>query len=74
MTDGKTAVKPDEQLTYLVSVKDSGTLSARHLKITQTLSAGLEFLSASPHSTAANGQVAWYAGIGPSRSTSVCVT
>jgi len=27
------------------------------------LSAGLEFLSASPHSTAANGQVAWYAGI-----------
>jgi hypothetical protein len=32
-------------------------------KITQTLSAGLEFLSASPHGTAANGQVAWYAGI-----------
>ena len=63
VSDGRTAVKTGDQLTYVVSVRDGGTRSAPHLKITQTLSAGLEFLSASPHGTAANGQVAWYAGI-----------
>ena len=63
VSDGRTAAKPGDQLTYLVSVRDGGTLSAKHLKITQTLSAGLSFLSASRHGTAANGQVAWYAGI-----------
>jgi len=63
VSDGRTAAKAGDQLTYVVSVRDSGTRSAPHLKITQTLSAGLEFLSASPSGTAANGQVAWYAGI-----------
>ena len=63
VSDGRTAVKTGDQLTYVVSVRDGGTRGAPHLKITQTLSAGLEFLSASPHGTAANGQVAWYAGI-----------
>lgn len=63
VTDGKTAVKPGEQLTYLVSVKDSGTLSARHLKITQTLPVGLELLSASSHGVAGKGQVAWLTSI-----------
>jgi uncharacterized repeat protein (TIGR01451 family) len=56
-------VKPGDQLTYLVSVQNSGTLSAPHLKITQTLPAGLEFLSASGHGVAAHGQVAWSAGL-----------
>ncbi len=63
VSDGRTAAKAGDQLTYVVRVRDGGTRSAPHLKITQTLSAGLEFLSASPHGTAANGQVAWYAGI-----------
>jgi uncharacterized repeat protein (TIGR01451 family) len=63
VTDGKTAVKPGDQLTYLVSVKDSGTLSARHLKITQTLPAGLELLSATSNGVAAKGQVAWLTSI-----------
>ena len=63
VSDGRTAAKAGDQLTYVVRVRDSGTRSAPHLKITQTLSAGLELLSASPHGTAANGQVAWYAGI-----------
>jgi uncharacterized repeat protein (TIGR01451 family) len=63
ITDGRTAVKPGDQLTYLVSVRDSGTLSAPHLKITQTLPVGLEFLSASGHGVAAHRQVAWSAGL-----------
>jgi uncharacterized repeat protein (TIGR01451 family) len=65
VTDGKTAVRPGEQLTYLVSVKDIGTLGAPHLKVTQTLPAGLAFVSASGHGVAARGQVAWITGIGP---------
>lgn len=63
VTDGRTAVKPGDQVTYLVSVKNSGTLGAPHLKITQTLPAGLEFLSASRHGVAVNGQVAWSTGV-----------
>ena len=63
VSDGRTAVKTGDQLTYVVSVRDGGTRGAPHLKITQTLSPGLEFLSASRHGTAVNGQVAWYAGI-----------
>jgi len=63
VTDGRTAVKPGDQVRYLVSIKDSGTLSAPRLKITQTLPAGLKFLSASGHGVAANGQVAWLTGI-----------
>jgi uncharacterized repeat protein (TIGR01451 family) len=63
VTDGRTAVKPGDQLTYLVSIKDSGTLGAPRLKITQTLPAGLKFLSASKHGVAAGDQVAWLTGI-----------
>ena len=48
VSDGRTAVKTGDQLTYVVSVRDGGTRGAPHLKITQTLSAGLEFLSARP--------------------------
>jgi uncharacterized repeat protein (TIGR01451 family) len=63
VTDGRTAANPGDQLTYLVSVRDAGTVSAPHLKITQTLSTGLDFLSASPDGMAAGGQVTWSAGI-----------
>jgi uncharacterized repeat protein (TIGR01451 family) len=63
VSDGRTAANPGDQLTYLVRVRDGGTASAQHLKITQTLSAGLDFLSASPHGLAADGQVTWPAAI-----------
>jgi len=63
VSDGRTAANPGDQLTYLVSVRDGGTAGAPHLKITQTLSAGLDFLSASPHGSAADGRVTWPAAI-----------
>jgi uncharacterized repeat protein (TIGR01451 family) len=63
VSDGRTAVNPGDQLTYLVSVRDGGMVSAPHLKITQTLSAGLDFVSASPPGMAADGQVTWSAGL-----------
>jgi uncharacterized repeat protein (TIGR01451 family) len=73
VTDGRTAVKPGDQLTYLVSVKDIGTLGAPHLTITQTLPAGLKFVSASRHGVAADGQVAWLTGIQPGGSQTFTV-
>lgn len=63
ITDGQTAVKPGDTLTYLVHVQDSGTYGASHLMITQTLPAGLKFLSASGHGAVTAGQVAWLTGI-----------
>ena len=63
VSDGRTAANLGDQLTYLVSVRDGGTLSAQNLKITQTLSAGLSFLTASPHAMAAGGLVTWSAAI-----------
>jgi uncharacterized repeat protein (TIGR01451 family) len=63
VSDGRTAVQPGDQVTYLVSVRDAGVHSAPHLKITQTLSEGLQFLSASSQGVAANRQVTWDASI-----------
>jgi uncharacterized repeat protein (TIGR01451 family) len=65
VTDGRTSVKPGDQLTYLVSVKDIGTLGAPHLKITQTLPAGLKFVSASRDGVTAGGVVTWLTGLAP---------
>ena len=59
VTDGRVAAKAGEQLTYTVSVRDSGVAAARHLKITQTLSPGLQFLSASGNGVATAGRIAW---------------
>ena len=59
VTDGRVAATAGERLTYTVSVRDTGIAAAPHLKITQTLSPGLEFLSASDNGVATAGQIAW---------------
>lgn len=61
VTDGRAAATTGDRLTYTVSVRDTGTAAARHLKITQTLSPGLEFVAASGNGVAKAGQVAWHA-------------
>jgi uncharacterized repeat protein (TIGR01451 family) len=63
VADGRTAVAPGDQLTYVVNIKDIGTVGAPHLKITQTLPAGLNFVSASAHGVAADGKVTWLTGL-----------
>ena len=73
VSDGRTAAKAGDRLTYVVNVRDSGPAAAPHLKITQSLSAGLEFLSASPHGVATAGQVAWPASIPAGRSETFSV-
>jgi uncharacterized repeat protein (TIGR01451 family) len=63
VTDGRVAVTAGDRLTYTVSVRDTGTAAAPHLKITQTFSPGLEFVSASGNGVTKAGQVAWHASI-----------
>jgi len=61
--DGHVAVRAGDELTYTVSVRNSGAVAVPRLKVTQTLSTGLEFLSASDHGAAAKGHVSWSAGL-----------
>lgn len=63
VTDGRIAVRAGDELTYTVTVRDTGTVAAPRLKVTQTMPPGLEFLSASAHGAVAGGQVAWSAGL-----------
>jgi uncharacterized repeat protein (TIGR01451 family) len=63
VTDGRAAATAGDRLTYTVSVRDSGIAAAPQLKITQTLSPGLEFVSASGNGVARAGQVAWHASL-----------
>jgi uncharacterized repeat protein (TIGR01451 family) len=63
ISDGHVAARAGDKLTYTVSVRNSGVVAVRRLKVTQTLSPGLEFLSASDHGVAASGHVSWTAGL-----------
>jgi uncharacterized repeat protein (TIGR01451 family) len=63
ITDGHVAARAGDELTYTVSVRNSGAVAVPRLKVTQTLSAGLEFLSASDHGAAAHGRVSWPASL-----------
>jgi uncharacterized repeat protein (TIGR01451 family) len=61
--DGHVAARAGDKLTYTVSLRNSGTVAVAHLKVTQTLSAGLEFRSASNHGVATSGRVSWSASL-----------
>jgi uncharacterized repeat protein (TIGR01451 family) len=63
VSDGHVAARAGDRLTYTVRVRDNGTRAVPRLKITQTLSAGLAFISASEHGVAADGRVSWSAGL-----------
>ncbi len=63
VSDGRTAANPGDELTYVVTVRNGGRARAPHLKVTQTLSPGLDFLSSSPREKAVRRQVTWPAAI-----------
>jgi uncharacterized repeat protein (TIGR01451 family) len=63
ITDGHVTARAGDKLTYTVSVRNSGAVAVRRLKVTQTLSPGLEFISASDHGAAASGHVSWTASL-----------
>jgi uncharacterized repeat protein (TIGR01451 family) len=61
--DGRVAVVAGDELSYTISVRNVGTVAVPHLRVTQTLSPGLEFLSAGDHGVAAGGRVSWTASL-----------
>ena len=63
VSDGRIAANPGDQLTYVITVRNGGRARAPHLKVTQTLSPGLDFLSSTPRATAERRQVSWPAAI-----------
>ena len=63
VSDGRTAANPGDQLTYVITVRNGGRARAPHLQVTQTLSAGLDFLSSTPRAKAERRQVTWPAAI-----------
>jgi uncharacterized repeat protein (TIGR01451 family) len=63
ISDGHVTARAGDKLTYTVSVRNSGAVAVRRLKVTQTLSSGLKFLSASDHGVAAGGAVSWTGGL-----------
>ena len=63
VSDGRTAANPGDQLTYVITVRNGGRARAPHLQVTQTLSAGLDFLSSTPRAKAERRQVTWPATI-----------
>jgi uncharacterized repeat protein (TIGR01451 family) len=63
ISDGRVAARAGDELTYTVSVRNSGAIAVRRLKVTQTLSSGLEFISVSDRGVAADGDVSWTASL-----------
>jgi uncharacterized repeat protein (TIGR01451 family) len=63
ISDGHVTARAGDKLTYTVSVRNSGAVAVRRLKVTQTLSSGLKFLSASDHGVATSGDVSWTASL-----------
>ncbi len=65
ITDGRTAVRPGDRLTYTVRLKDAGATTAGHLVITLTFPAYLKLISASRPGRAAASHVTWHASLRP---------
>ena len=63
ISDGHVTARAGDELSYSVSVRNSGAVAVRRLKVTQTLSSSLKFLSASDHGVAAAGDVSWTASL-----------
>jgi uncharacterized repeat protein (TIGR01451 family) len=74
VSDGRQAARPGDLLTYTVTVRDTGSTDSPGVTVTQTLSAGLAFVSASDHGAAAKGRVSWSAGIAAGRARTFHVT
>jgi uncharacterized repeat protein (TIGR01451 family) len=63
VSDGHASARAGEVLTYLVTVRDTGSVAAPRLTVSQTLSPGLRFLSASDQGVETGGRVSWPAGL-----------
>jgi uncharacterized repeat protein (TIGR01451 family) len=63
--DGRTSVAAGDRLTYTIKVHNIGSTDATQLEISQSLPAGLTFVSADHGGTAAAGRVSWTVDLKP---------
>jgi uncharacterized repeat protein (TIGR01451 family) len=63
VTDGRSTATTGDELNYLVNVQNSGSHAVSDLAVTQTLSQGLELLSASDQGAATAGRITWHVSI-----------
>jgi uncharacterized repeat protein (TIGR01451 family) len=63
ISDGRVAARPGDTLTYRISLRNTGTVTAGRLEITQTLSAGLEVTEASGNGVVKDGRVTWFTAV-----------
>jgi uncharacterized repeat protein (TIGR01451 family) len=63
VSDGHVTARANDELTYAVSVRNSGAVAVPRFTVSQTLSTGVVFLSASDHGAAKSGHVSWSAGL-----------
>ncbi|MEU4829852.1 hypothetical protein [Streptosporangium sp. NPDC023615] len=61
--NGRTSVEEGDRLTYVVTVRNTGTSRVRGLDLTQSLPPGLTFVSADGHGTATKERVRWTADV-----------
>lgn len=59
ISDGQVAVRPGQALTYRVSLRNTGMVTAGRLEVTQTMSAGTEVTLTSDNGVARAGRVTW---------------
>jgi uncharacterized repeat protein (TIGR01451 family) len=59
VSDGRGTALAGDKLDYTLTVRDTGPAAVKHLKVTQTLSPGLTFLSASQHGAVKGTEVTW---------------
>ena len=67
VSDGRTRVRPGDQVSYVVRVTDGGAAAAPHLKITLTMPAYLKLSSASQQAKTDDGQVTWRSDLAPGK-------
>jgi uncharacterized repeat protein (TIGR01451 family) len=63
--NGRTAVAAGDELTYTVKVRNLGTTETKQLEISQSLPAGLTFVSADHGGAARDGRVTWSVDLKP---------
>ncbi|MGC5013809.1 hypothetical protein ACLQ2R_23855 [Streptosporangium sp. DT93] len=65
--NGRTSVEEGDRLTYVITVRNTGTSRVRGLDLTQSLPPGLRFVSADGHGTATRERVRWSADVPPGK-------
>jgi uncharacterized repeat protein (TIGR01451 family) len=67
VSDGRQHVQPGDLVTYAVKIHNIGKRNVPHLRIVQTLPAGMKLISATRHPAAHAGQLTWKLGLAAGR-------